>query len=117
MLKASFLFSGYSDYFGGHGCDDDSEHLLHAYYGRDTSLRDIIDYLVEDSWNGPASETLPEDVTDDDVRVALLAMLSDQGRMAYDSGALAECSVDWMEGADDEEDSESPVFIVLLETK
>ena len=94
MLTASFLYSGYSDYFQGHGCKD-SEYLLYAYYGRNTSLRDSIEQLVDDSWSGPAGEELPEDVTMDDVREALGEMLSEQGREDYVSGALAECSKDF----------------------
>ncbi len=142
MLTANYLYAGYSDYFSGHGCDD-NEYLLYAYYGRDTSLRDIIEELVEDSWSGPAGEELPNEVTTDDVREALGEMLSNQGREDYVSGALAECSRDFADANrltecpecysddlgidkcfdcdyafedDDYEDyCESPVFIVLLE--
>ena len=92
MLTASYVYSGLPDYFGGYGCKD-SEHLLYAFYGPNTSLADIIDGLVEDSWTGPASESLPEEVTDSDVRDALLeTMLNDKGRADYSNGALAECS-------------------------
>jgi len=121
MLSASYLYAGYSDYFGGHGETDNdeySEHLLYAFYGKDTSLRDIIDELVEDSWNGPAGESLPEDVTQDDVRKALLeSMLNSRGRADYESGAIAECSAAWMadtDDDDDEDDYESPIFVVVL---
>jgi len=146
MLSASFVYSGYSDYWGGYGetdCEEYSEHLLYASYGRDTSLRDIVDQLVEDSWTGPASETLPEDVTEDDVRRALLdGMLNDQGRADYNNGAIAECSATWGDcnafdecpecgvsgcGGDDEcancgyvfededyGDYESPIFVAVL---
>ncbi len=124
MLKATFLYAGYSDYFSGYSCDDDdyhSEHLLYAFYGHCTRLRDIIDELVEDSYSGPASETLPEDCTEDEVRTALLDMLSNDGRIDYDSGAFAECSIaievpDDDSGLDDWPDGgESPTFIVVLE--
>jgi len=94
MLTASYLYAGYADYFQGYGCVNNDEHvecLLYAYYGRHTTLHDIIDQLVEDSWSGSADE-LPEEITNDDVRSALLAMLNDQGRADYESGALAECS-------------------------
>lgn len=140
MLNASYLYAGYSDYFSGYGCADDadhSEHLLYAHYGRGSTLRSIIDQLVEDSWNGPGGETLPDDITQDVVRAALLDMLSSNGRADYDSGAIAECSAaieafdecpncDESLNDDDYEDcphcgaslddySESPVFIVYLE--
>ncbi len=145
MLTASYLYAGYSDYFQGFGekdCEEYSEHLLYAYYGRNTTLRDIIYQLVEDSYVGPASETLPNGVTSDDVRAALLGtMLNDDGRADYLSNAIAECSAAWMDSNDTEEcpdcgdplpddesgecdncghvfnydeDCESPIFIVVL---
>jgi len=126
MLSARYEYSGYSVYWGGHretDNDEYSEHLLYAYYGKDTTLASIIDQLVEDSYSGPGCEMLPEDVTEDDVRAALLEMLSDEGRADYASGAIAECSSYWMEandiesGSEDDEDDdycESPIFIVVL---
>ena len=112
MLSASFVYAGYSDYFGGYSetdCEEYSEHLLYAYYGRNTSLRDIVDQLVEDSWNGPAGESLPDDVTGVDVHKALFdTMLNSRGRAYYESGAIAECSAAW------DDDYESPIFVVVL---
>jgi len=136
-VSASFLYSGYADYFKGYSCADEdgnTEHLLYATYCKDTTLHDIIDELVEDSWNGPASETIPEGVTQDDVRRALLdTMLNSRGRDAYEKNELAECSealeYDW-KCPDCGEDvispdcdncghchdlGESPVFIVVLD--
>jgi hypothetical protein len=119
MLSASFLYAGYSDYFSGHGCANDAEHseyLLYAFYGKDTTLHDIIDQLVEDSWSGPASDELPEEVTTNDVRSALLDMLSSVGLADYASGALAECAHNLASDCDDDEDDcESPIFIVKLD--
>lgn len=140
MLTASYLYSGYSDYFSGHGCDhndEHSEHLLYAYYGRHTTLRDIIDQLVDDGWSGLAGEELPEEVTDSDVREALLNMLSDEGRVDYEYNVLAECSANMdrltecpdckveldgdthydccPECGEWFDQDESPVFIVLLD--
>lgn len=120
-VSAQYLYAGYADYFGGHGCADDaghSEHLLYAYYGGETTLRDIIDQLVEDSYNGSASDTLPDDLSDDAVRTDLLDMLSDEGRADYESGALAECSAEFAANTDldgDEDYDDSPVYIVLLD--
>ena len=146
MLSASFVYSGYSDYCKGYietNCKEYSEYLLFVYYDRDTSPASIIDQLVEDWWSSPASETLPEDITQDDVRAALLDMLSDAGRADYASGAIAECSYNWgdcnpledcpcgnytPDGEDEEEcpecghvfdndncdDYESPIFVAIL---
>ncbi len=119
MLSASIVYVGNSDYWYGYtetNCEEYSEHLLYAFYGRDTSLRDIVDGLVEDSWTGSTSESLPEDVTQDDVRRALLDdMLNDQGRANYENGAIANCSADWTEDTDIEDDDyESPIFVAVL---
>ncbi len=125
MLDATLIFTGYADYWDGYAnrIDEDiSEHLLYAYYGPETTLHDIIDQLVEDSWTGPASETIPKGITKDDVRKALLErMLSEPGRVDYEAGIIAECSAEWMEARDCDEyctdgvdDSESQVFITLL---
>lgn len=140
MLTAQYLYSGYSDYFNGFGCADDEERiesLVYASYGRHTTLRDIIDQLVDDSWTGPSCDELPEEVTDNDVREAILTgMLNDTGREDYESGALAECASNMdrltecpdckaeLDGDFDYDccpecnvwfdQDESPVFIVLL---
>lgn len=137
MLTASYLYAGYADYHQGHACADNDEHseyLLYAYYGRHTTLRDIVDQLVDDSWSGSAGEELPEDVTTSDVRKALL---DEFGREDYDSGELAKCSADMdrltecpecnaeLDGDEDYDccpecgewfdQDESPVFIVVLD--
>jgi hypothetical protein len=131
MLSASYIYSGYADYFCGHGCDD-NEYLLYAYYGRHTTLACIIDQLVDDS----NDREIPKEVTTNDVRSALLDMLSSAGLADYISGALAECSaaIDRLTECPDCEaeldgdtdydccpecgewfdDGESPIFIVLL---
>jgi hypothetical protein len=131
MLKVSveFLFSGMGDYFGGFGCDRESQALLYACYDHRTTLRDLVDSWVDDSWSGPAGEDLPEDVTESDVRSAIMDMLSPQGLKDYDSGALAECAVTYAEvndlpmgdddGAFEDDDDyddycELPVAILLI---
>jgi hypothetical protein len=111
-LNAHFLYAGFSDYFRGYGCDDNnehSEHLLYAFYGKKTTLADIVDELVEDAWNGPAGETLPDDCDTDAVRRAIVeGMLNDRGRADYVSGAIAECSVDYADANDDSGPKECP---------
>jgi hypothetical protein len=138
-VTANYLFSGMIDYFGGYGCKG-NEALLYAFYGYRTTLRDIIDEWVEDSWNGAACEDVPESVTQEDIRAALLDMLTDAGRADYANNAIAECAeamevpccpdcgalVDEMhcEGCDkedtivDEEDCDvydSPITVVVIE--
>jgi hypothetical protein len=124
-LNAHFCYAGFSDYWGGYGCDDNaehSEHLVYAFYGKNTTLADIVDELVEDAWNGPAGLTLPDDCDTDAVRRAIVEdMLNDLGRADYASGALAECSVAYADANDEEDEDdcddccESPIFVVVLE--
>lgn len=129
-VRASYLFSGFGDYFGGHACDPEKETLVYAFYDHRTTVRDIFDQLIEDCWSGPASCDLPENVTDDDILEALLDCLTDAGRADYESGALSEFAIDYANANDlepgkdpaDDEDGddyglydESPVIIFLLE--
>ena len=90
-VTANYLFSGMGDYFGGYGCKD-NEALLYAFYGHRTTLRDIIEDWVEDSWNVAACEDIPESVTQEDIRASLLEMLTDAGRADYANNAVAECA-------------------------
>ena len=90
IVTASYLYSGLPDYFGGHGCTQGREALLYARYGRDTTLKDLIDEAVDDFYNGPAGEEFHEEITDGDVRAALLEMLNARGRADYASGAVCE---------------------------
>jgi hypothetical protein len=142
-LTASYEYSGFSDYWGGHGEADNEEHkefLLYAFYGRNTSLADIVDELVSDAWNGSASyalSELSEELSDDDIREAIMSdMLNERCRADVASGAVAECSEAW--GADAEcscgaslsdvadgdecpgcgeydDHGESPIFVVVLD--
>ena len=141
-LTANYLYSGPSDYFGGYGCADDEgrkEFLLYAFYSRKTSLADIVDELVSDAWNGSTCNDLPDDVTDDEIRDAIMTTaLTTQGRIDVAEGTVAECSVAWGDGAEcacgasltDVDDGdpcpvcdcwndfgESPIFVVVLEYK
>lgn len=118
-LTARYIYSGMGDYWGGDGDRwDDNKGCLFAYYGKDTTLHDLIDQLVDDFNSGGDCETMPEDITDCDVRAALLEMLTDQGRDDYMNDVVAGCAEDYADANDDEEDddcSESPIFVVLME--
>ncbi len=132
-LTARYEYAGFADYHWGCSGED---YVLYASYGRGTTVRDIVDQLVSDSYTGPASEDLPEEVMDGDVRAALLEMLSDAGRADYESGAVAECAANYatesecgecgrsLADVDDDmcpdcdtwiDEGESPIFIVILD--
>lgn len=118
-LTATYIYSGMPDFWGGDGRRwEDDKGCIFAYYGRDTTLRDLIDSLVDDFNSGGDCDSMPDEITGDHVRTALLEMLSEQGRADYGCGAIAECAEEFAEVNPDEEDddcSESPFFVVLLE--
>ncbi len=140
-LTAHYVYSGFADYFGGHGCandEDRKEFLLYAYYGRKTSLADIVDELVFRVGGGPSCEDIPDDITDSDVRDAIMTTaLSAIGRADVADGIIAECSAEYGECAechkcgaslrdvadgdpcpachDWNDHGDSPIFVVVLE--
>jgi hypothetical protein len=114
--------SGYSDYWGGLGGRGQGKGCAFAYYGPETSLRDIVDQWVEETWtNDHDFEDLPESVTQDEVRDCIVSALTQQGRDDYEAGELCEWSLDWRDandwspGDDDDDCMESPVVILVLE--
>jgi len=119
-VSASYLYSGMSDFFSGYGCND-NQSLLYAFYGPRTTLRDIVDQLVSETWSGPASEDVPEDLSNDEVRAAILDCLTEQGRADYASGAISEFAEKYaaandLDGEEEDDDCmDSPVVIFLLE--
>ena len=95
-LTASFLFSGYSDYWQGASGRGEEGGAAFAYYGRRTTLRDLVDQWVEDSWtNDHDFEGMPEDFNEDDVKAAILESFTDAGRADYESDAVCEFSEEW----------------------
>jgi hypothetical protein len=95
-LTASYEYSGMPDYWGGNGRRwDDDAGCVFSYYDGKTSLRDIVEDAVNDFCAGGDCDSFPEDVTEDDVRAALLACLSDAGRADYESGAISEFSAEY----------------------
>ena len=120
-VSVSYLYSGFIDYFSGHG-EADNEAMLYASYGPETTLRDLVDEFVSDYHSGQSGELAPEDVTSDMVRDAIIDALSDDGRKTYEAGGLCEWAEtwrahnpDWQEGEDtDDCMDESPQVILLL---
>jgi len=118
MLTATFEYHGFADYWSGNGRRwDDNAGCLFAYYGPHTTVRDIINGLVCDFENGGDCESFPADISSEDVRSALLATLTDEGRKDYESEALCEYAAEYADvnGTDEGEMDESPVVIVLLQ--
>lgn len=130
LVTASYVFSGLGDYFGGWGTEQGKSCLLYAHYDHCSTLRDIVDCAVDEFSMGYGSEELPEDVTEDDVRAAILDCLTDGGRADYESGALSEFAAEYaacndlapgvdIEDQVDDSDlfmyEESPVCIFLIE--
>ena len=123
-LTVEHEFSGMGDYWGGNGRRwDNDAGCLFAHYGAGTTLRDCVDQWVDDFWNGGDCDSLPNNVDSSDVRDAILASLTEQGRADYDSGAVAECAAEYAEingiDEDDEDDDccESPIWVILVEVE
>ncbi len=112
MLTATFLFSGFSDYWQGHSGRGIDGGAAFAFYGKDTTLRDLVDQWVEDFYVSGDFEYAPESITQDDIRACILESFSDVGRADYESNAVYEFSQDCEE---DDEDCESPIAIMWIE--
>lgn len=95
-VSVTHEYSGLSDYWGGNGRRwDDDAGCLFAYYGATTTLRECVDGWVNDFSGGGDCDAFHEDVTEEDIRAAILDSLTSQGRADYDSGALAEVAVEY----------------------
>ena len=95
-LSASFMFSGYSDYWSGASGRGERGGAAFAFYGKDTTLRDLVDQWVEDTWTNDCDfEGLPESVSSDDIREAILDSFTEAGRADYNSGKICEFSREW----------------------
>lgn len=101
-LTATHLYNGLPDYWSGDGRRwDDDAGCLFAYYNGRTTLRELIDSAVDDfcmsgDFEAFCADNDPwENVTEDDVRAALLDCLTEAGRADYESGAVAECAAEY----------------------
>ena len=100
-VTADFLYSGFPDYWSGDSDRwDDNNGCLFAYYGARSTLRDIVDSAVNDFCAGGDCDTLHEDVTEEDIRAALLGCLSPAGLADYESGALSEFAQEYADAND-----------------
>lgn len=94
-------YSGMSDYWGGNGRRwEDDAGCLFAYYDRKTTLKDCVEQWVDEFYTGGDCDSLPDDITQDDLRNAILENLTEQGRADYESGALAQCAAYYADCAD-----------------
>jgi len=121
-VHATFLYSGMPDYWKGDGSRwDDDNGCLFAYYDHTTTLRQLIDNWVSDFANGGDCDTIDENITELDIKVALLEMLSPAGVQDYHGDELAGCAKDYRDANTEEdlanEDWESPFAVVLIETE
>jgi hypothetical protein len=122
-LHASFEYAGLPDYWGGNGRRwDDDAGMLFAYYGGFTTLHDIVEQWIDDfGFNGEFDSPVWDDVSDEEIRAAVMAGLTEQGLADYHSHALSEWSADYADANDMTEDSEdddfgdSPIAVLLLE--
>jgi RNA polymerase-binding transcription factor DksA len=97
-LSATYLYSGLPDYWSGNGDRwDDDKGCVFASYGSRTTLQQLVEDAVSDFNMGGDFESFPEDISDDDVREALLESLTDQGREDYYKEVVWDGAVEYME--------------------
>ena len=97
-LTVTHEYVGNGDYWSGNGRRwDDDAGCLFAFYGAGTTLKDCVEEWVNDFNAGGDCDSLPDDITSDDVHAAILESLTEEGRADYESDAIANCAVDLAE--------------------
>jgi hypothetical protein len=96
VLTATHEFSGMGDYWRGSSKrNTPTDGCLFAFYGAETTMRDCVDQWVDDFWNGGDCEAMPDDITQDDVRAAIVEALTEKGLADYNSGSLCEQAIEY----------------------
>lgn len=120
-VTAQFLYHGLPDYWRGDGNRwDDNKACIFASYGRKTTLRELVDALVDDYRNGGDTDGKKafEDIAAVDVRIAILKSLSDQGRADYINLAVCAFAIEYAacnpDTTDEDDNYDSPQVIFLL---
>lgn len=104
MLSCCLEHAGMSDYWSGLGGRGEGKGCAFAYYGHDTTLRDLVDQWCDDvHTNDYDFADMPESISDHDIRDCILCMFNTRGRADYDSGALCE----WAAYCEDERECRS----------
>ena len=117
--------SGYSDYWHGMSHRGRGHGAAFAFYGKNTTLKDIVDQWCDEVYNNEYDfEDLPESVTQDDIRDCILDALTADGRADYDNDAVCDWSREWMscndidpdsDDDDCDDDGESPSVILCID--
>ena len=96
-IVASLEYAGMSDYWGGNGRRWDTDAgCVFAYYGKGTTLSELIDSAADDfSLSGEFDDMAWDDFDSDDVRAALIESLTDQGRRDYENDAVSELALEY----------------------
>lgn len=97
-FTATYIYSGNPDYWRGNGDQwDDDKGCVFASYGSRTTLQQLVEDAVSDFNMGGDFDSFPEDVSDDDIREALLESFTDQGREDYYKGVVWDGAVEYMD--------------------
>lgn len=120
-ISVQFIYSGMLDFWGGDGDRwDDNKGCLFASYNHETTMQELVSSFLDDFELGGDCESFPPEVDREDIREAILASFTDQGRADYEADRLCE----WAEryandigdsGDDmDDMDRELPQVVVLV---
>lgn len=83
-VSAEFEYSGLPDYWGGNGARWSDDHAcVFAYYGPETTLRELIEEWASDDADQDGKAHF-EHFTRADIEAALIEMLTPQGRAELD---------------------------------
>jgi hypothetical protein len=108
-ITATYEFDGFVDYWeeNGRRWDDDAG-CLFAYLHKGITCREVVDQLVQDFQDtGEFDHPIWNDVSDEDIRAACLAMVKDPDDLDQPLEGYEDIEID--------ENDESPVFVALLE--
>ena len=119
-VKARFLFSGMSDYWGGvsRRWDKDAG-CVFAYYGTNTTIKELVDAWVTDYIEGGECN-FDADISAREVEQAIVKILCAPADREYAEASDSPCGLarDYADANTDAEtldDDESPMAIILLE--
>lgn len=86
-VEALFLYSGYSSYWCGDSERwEDNKGCLFTFYDHTTTLPELIEGWMEDFLMGGDCDSFPEEIETDQIKQALIDMLSPLGKVEYKQG-------------------------------
>ena len=110
-ITISHIYSGLLDYWGGNGDRwENNAGCLFCHYTSKTTYKEAVETFFEDYLMGGDCDSFPDDIPDDMIKTALEHQLGNNEKIIDPAKYLDEAD-------DDEDDYESPVWIILVAVK